>query len=952
MKKSYKIEKEPDGKRYVHAEDMKVLIKKIKGKTEKQIIAMILKKLKKKKKPKKPKAEKVPKLPRGKVYRGINKLNSQFPVFRQVNPLSSAQVKRIQSAEVSEVARHEELLLQNKIKDLEQKEKKALARQLDDERRVREAENQIRFDDRRIRALERQKTGLEANNARSEAKRAQLRADKNRLKAERLELREAKERLEADNARLAAIKAQLEAEEKKLREAVKFHTEQWKDIDKQRDKLAEEASASSREGSLSSLPGIKKPKKKKKLKEQKFEKEGKSSDLPTAAVKGDSKRTGTKKRSKKGVVHQHTHKHEHTHKQGSEKKETVTQILARRKRELEEKKQKEAEAAAKLEIEIRLKEQERLAKERADKLKADEKKLRDQKELEEKLAAERKKVAAKIAKPRSRSPSRSPSVSPQTSLKKPKAPSRLPPARPKALPSPSLPFKTARERARDKLEAERIERERLADERKAERLASERETEKLKREAEKHRRAAEAARGPSADEIAEATRAALAKERKLSELQNQAFMKASRAHDGRVNAASFRRESWGPDERRREQEMTDREEREEFARLKHQHGLGIVSTVKEVAGKVVKRVSDIFQGMRQRASPSIRQWLEKNGEKKIKKIVVGRKPIQSGVEKVANLLSLGKYEANKKSLGYDKMFHLFMIITLDDGSSIKLEKEEVPKLTISSDAGPDKIEVQKQPNVSMNEFIKNAETKAGGTKLWVYDPISQNCQYFVKWCLQGSNLLTPEVEKFVMQDANKVIEGFSWFQKLGRAATNIANVADVALHGQGFKKGGLYADEIDHKMKHYPNYLGTIAADEIHRLKPKPNSRFSFIINSDPHQKEGVHWMAVYADLRPHGSESVEFYNSFADHMNRQMYADLKELIRKSNPDNLRIKFKENEVVSQRANSDSCGYLAIDFLEKRYNDMSFQEATNFHNVLEAEREILPMKIHREKFGYI
>lgn len=207
-------------------------------------------------------------------------------------------------------------------------------------------------------------------------------------------------------------------------------------------------------------------------------------------------------------------------------------------------------------------------------------------------------------------------------------------------------------------------------------------------------------------------------------------------------------------------------------------GDGIVDGIKAVA----KRISDIFQGTRKRASPSIRKFMEANGESKISKIVIGRIPVTPGVEKVANLLSLGKYEQNKKKLQYDKMFHLFMVISLDNGKTFKLEKNHLPELSMTYTLGKDTINVSK-PNTTFNEFIANAEKKAGGSKLWVYDAFNANCQYFVKWCLQGSNVYSDSIDKFVMQDAYKVIEGLSWFEKLARKVTDLANVADVAING-------------------------------------------------------------------------------------------------------------------------------------------------------------------------
>ena len=78
----------------------------------------------------------------------------------------------------------------------------------------------------------------------------------------------------------------------------------------------------------------------------------------------------------------------------------------------------------------------------------------------------------------------------------------------------------------------------------------------------------------------------------------------------------------------------------------------------------MQRIKDVFAGTRKRFSPSIRQFLEKNGNKKIVSIMIGRQPVTPFVETVASWLSMGVWDANKKKLGYDKMLHLFLIINM------------------------------------------------------------------------------------------------------------------------------------------------------------------------------------------------------------------------------------------------------------------------------------------------
>ena len=76
-------------------------------------------------------------------------------------------------------------------------------------------------------------------------------------------------------------------------------------------------------------------------------------------------------------------------------------------------------------------------------------------------------------------------------------------------------------------------------------------------------------------------------------------------------------------------------------------------------------------------------------------------------------------------------------------------------------------------------MLAKAEKKYGD-KLWQYDPANQNCQYFAAWFLGDKAPMS-----FIMQDAEKTLEGMGLIEKGARAVTDAAAVADVAMNGAG-----------------------------------------------------------------------------------------------------------------------------------------------------------------------
>ena len=147
---------------------------------------------------------------------------------------------------------------------------------------------------------------------------------------------------------------------------------------------------------------------------------------------------------------------------------------------------------------------------------------------------------------------------------------------------------------------------------------------------------------------------------------------------------------------------------------------------------------------------------------------------------------------------------------------------------------------------------------------------------------------------------------------------------------------GLNTSQIDAIMKQYPEFLGAIPSDGISSLLPrvKPNSRICFIMNTEPHNMDGDHWVAILVDARDKGSKSIEFYNPLGIMDRRRITAqflkDIVPLLQKINPTEIPLKLKENLVSDQNNTSSNCGEFSIRFLLDRITrDKTFAEATSY-----------------------
>ena len=105
----------------------------------------------------------------------------------------------------------------------------------------------------------------------------------------------------------------------------------------------------------------------------------------------------------------------------------------------------------------------------------------------------------------------------------------------------------------------------------------------------------------------------------------------------------------------------------------------------------------------------------------------------------------------------DKYFHLFLVLLLENGKLIRIDKNEsVIIREISSVPNAETLQIPCYQ--TLGELWKNVIKKIPPDKLFVYDAISANCQMFVDDFLTANKLNNPTVKQWVNQDAVGLIE--------------------------------------------------------------------------------------------------------------------------------------------------------------------------------------------------
>ncbi len=169
------------------------------------------------------------------------------------------------------------------------------------------------------------------------------------------------------------------------------------------------------------------------------------------------------------------------------------------------------------------------------------------------------------------------------------------------------------------------------------------------------------------------------------------------------------------------------------------------------AYKVITNPTQALKAMPTQVKDVLKQY----GAYTVKEITVYREPIKSAIDSVLNIISFGSFNRNMVNKGYDKMFHLYAVMLLDNGTKIYTERNERVKMVINKgDHSQDNRTVK--TNIRL-QSIFNSALAVEGDNLWHYDAITNNCQKYITALLKYNHYLTPALDKFINQDATNLL---------------------------------------------------------------------------------------------------------------------------------------------------------------------------------------------------
>lgn len=215
-----------------------------------------------------------------------------------------------------------------------------------------------------------------------------------------------------------------------------------------------------------------------------------------------------------------------------------------------------------------------------------------------------------------------------------------------------------------------------------------------------------------------------------------------------------------------------------------------VKNVGEQAVKEVGEYADVVLHGRNDYPPKVRDLISKYGENKITRINIDRTPVPSVLTGALNAVSFGAFNKRFNSLPYDKLFHLRLDLTFDNGKTLAVEKNEVINMYENPKRlkGGEQKQIDNIPlDLTLNKLLEGGQ-QIQGNKWFNYSAYNNNCQDFIVALLKGSNIGTEQDINFTKQDTKSLFKGDSFLRKFANTVTDIGAKANEITTGAGLNE--------------------------------------------------------------------------------------------------------------------------------------------------------------------
>ena len=213
------------------------------------------------------------------------------------------------------------------------------------------------------------------------------------------------------------------------------------------------------------------------------------------------------------------------------------------------------------------------------------------------------------------------------------------------------------------------------------------------------------------------------------------------------------------------------------------------SGMTKIADKILPNARDDYP-------PMVRHFLAEYGNEVITSMKIERTPVNALLTGTINQISGNELDRLMKKYGFDKLFHLGVVITFTDryykNRVVKIEKNEVINIVewnFNKNSQYLDVDLKNQRITILN--LLNKTRQLMGKDFFLYDAtIDKNdCQGFIFSMLKSNNLINNENSDFIYQDTKELMKELpTATRQTIKGVTNLGARVNRLVYGKGFKK--------------------------------------------------------------------------------------------------------------------------------------------------------------------
>ena len=200
--------------------------------------------------------------------------------------------------------------------------------------------------------------------------------------------------------------------------------------------------------------------------------------------------------------------------------------------------------------------------------------------------------------------------------------------------------------------------------------------------------------------------------------------------------------------------------------------------VEKVTNKAVNLADKVIFGTDE-LPPYVQKFIKKNSNMKITKMTLARSPVPKAIYKFLDTVSNIKQKT---------LYHLFLILYLDNGKKCLIEKNERINIATKIPKASETLDITESYDVTVGDLINNTK-KLMGKKFAPYNASSNNCQVFINSILKANNIWNKTYDAFVKQDTTDIFNGKPLLRKTANTVVNeIASRGNILMNGGDIEK--------------------------------------------------------------------------------------------------------------------------------------------------------------------